>query len=98
MTVRYAYEPLRRLPPQALAALHAQVVALLRFSDALPADLSVKLDLLRDDISAVLGHSAGDPAARRSPAFTPHPAAWPGECPAASAPPRAAISRVPENP
>ena len=66
----YEYQPLRSCPPETLAALRAQIAALLRFSDLLPADLYVKLDLLREDISKVIS----PPPALRAPAFTPHPA------------------------
>jgi hypothetical protein len=67
----YEHRPLRACPPETLAALRAQVVALLRFQDLLPADLYVKLGLLRDDISAVISPPAVPRArhSRRTPAL-----------------------------
>jgi hypothetical protein len=68
MTTRHEHRPLHTCPPETLAALRAQVAALLRFEDLLPADLYVKLDLLRDDVAAVIS----PPSVRGAPAFTPH--------------------------
>jgi hypothetical protein len=65
----YGHRPLRAWPPETLAALRAQVAALLRFSELLPADLYVKLDLLREDLSAVI---SPEPVLH-VPAFTPRP-------------------------
>ena len=64
MTARNEHQPLRRSAPETLAALRAQVAALLRFEDLLPTDLYVKLDLLRDDISAAIS----PPPVQRGPA------------------------------
>jgi hypothetical protein len=65
----YEHRPLRACPPETLAALRAQVAALLRFSGLLPASLYVKPGLLRDDLSAVIS----PPHIPRAQACTPHP-------------------------
>lgn len=82
MTGRYEHQSLRTCPPETLAALRAQVAALLRFGNMLPSDLYVKLDLLHGDVSALTGRSAAAPAPRRSPAFTPRAVPVPHELPA----------------
>jgi hypothetical protein len=65
----YWPRPLRDYPPATLDAIRTTVAALLRHQDILPADLYVKLDLFRDDLTTAINTSA-----RPSPAFTPHPA------------------------
>lgn len=69
MTPRHEHRPLSSYPAETLTALGSHVVALLRYEGLLPTDLSVKLDLLRDDISRAITRSA-----RQAATFTPHPA------------------------
>jgi hypothetical protein len=44
-------KPLRDYPPATLHSLTAVITALLGYEELLPADLYVKLDLLRDDVA-----------------------------------------------
>lgn len=67
MTPRQEYRPLTSYPPQVLAELRSHVTAVLRYEDMLTADLYVKLDLLRDDITIAVNRGAP-----RGPTSTPH--------------------------
>ncbi len=66
MTSRHEYRPLSSYPPQELSALRSPVSAVLRYEHMLSADLYVKLDLLRDDITIAVNRSTP-----RGPIFTP---------------------------
>jgi hypothetical protein len=44
-------KPLRDYPPATLYALTGTITALLGYEELIPADLYVKLDLLRDDMA-----------------------------------------------
>lgn len=76
MTPRHEHRPLASYSPQALAEFRSRVAALLRYEDLLPTDLSVKLDLLHDDVSAAIRQGTPRPAT-----FTPRPRGAAGPSP-----------------